>query len=77
MRPSIWGLTNINKILIECHLIHVTINPTLCLFSMFLPESIKCNGQIELKCYNGLLEKDVIVPRVGAIFSVKSLVKVC
>ena len=58
-------------------MIHVTINLTLCLFSVFLPESIECSAKIELKCYNGLLEKDVNVPRVGAIFAVKSPVKVC
>ena len=59
------------------HLIHVTINLTLCLLSIFLLESIECNAEIELKCYNGLLEKDVNVPRVGAIFAVKSPLKVC
>ena len=72
-------MTNINlkKMLKGHHLIHVTINPTLCLLSIFLLESIKCNGEIELECYNGLLEKDVNVPRVGAILTVKSPVKVC
>ena len=56
----------------------MTINLTLCLLSIFLPESIECNAKTELKCYtNGLLEKYVNIPRVGAIFAVKSPVKVC
>ena len=55
----------------------MTINLTLCLLSIFLLESIECNAKTELKCYNGLLEKYVNIPRVGAIFAVKSPVKVC
>ena len=35
----------------------MTISLTLCLLSTFLLKSIKCEGEIELKCYNGLLEK--------------------
>ena len=72
---SLWGLTS--GLGQGRHLIHVTLNLTLCLLSIFLPESIECNAKIELKCYNGLLEKDVDVPRVGTIFAVKSPVKVC
>ena len=63
-------LASLSAILHGSHLIHVTINLTLCLLSIFLPESIEYNAEIKLKCYNGLLEK-------GAIFVVKSLVKVC
>ena len=61
-------LALLSAILQGSHLMHVIINLTLCLLSVFLPESIECNAEIELKCYNGLLEK-------GAIFAVKSLCK--